>query len=169
MSHVVFQTAQIMPLKTLSSSSSSSKVVAGGPYLPPVAGKKLARSRRGVLVLKAFSSSSSSSSSAVVEGDSSSSVSLLERCLVAPPAVSSSSSSMLSPVMKGQYGAFGAVTLEKGKLDTSQKQSQFSPEVLSFFLTSISVWLLRVYQNYLRHYTFSHISELFGDKKKNLC
>uniref|UniRef100_A0A7N2LM74 Uncharacterized protein n=1 Tax=Quercus lobata TaxID=97700 RepID=A0A7N2LM74_QUELO len=125
-----------MPIKTLSSSSSSSKVVAGGPYLPPVAGKKLARSRRGVLVLKAFSSSSSSSS-AVVEGDfsSSSSVSLLERCLVAPPALSdiavsssSSSSSMLSPVMKGQYGAFGAVTLEKGKLDMSQKQSQSSPE-----------------------------------------
>ncbi|KAL4597584.1 hypothetical protein ACB092_11G001100 [Castanea dentata] len=126
MSHAVFQMAQIMPIKTLSSSSSSSssKVVAGGPYLPPVVGKKLARSRRGVLVLKAFSSSSSSS--AVVEGDSS--VSLLERCLVAPPAVSSSSSSMLSPVMKGQYGAFGAVTLEKGKLDTSQKQSQSSPE-----------------------------------------
>ncbi|KAK7834181.1 protein reticulata-related 1 [Quercus suber] len=130
MSHAVFQTAQIMPIKTLSSSSSSSKGVAGGPYLPPVAGKKLVRSRRGVLVLKAFSSSSSSSSSsAVVEGDSSSSVSLLERCLVAPPAVSSSSSSMLSPVMKGQYGAFGAVTLEKGKLDTSQKQSQSSPEL----------------------------------------
>ena len=148
-----------MPIKTLSSSSLSSKVVAGGPYLPPVAVKKIARRRRGVLVLIAFSSSSSSS--AVVEGDSSSSVSLLERCLVAPPAVSSSSSSssMLSPVMKGQYGAFGAVTLEKGKLDTSQKQSQSSPEVLLslflFFLTSISVWLLRVFQNYLRHYTFS--------------
>uniref|UniRef100_A0A7N2MRG8 Uncharacterized protein n=1 Tax=Quercus lobata TaxID=97700 RepID=A0A7N2MRG8_QUELO len=69
-------------------------------------------------------SSSSSSSLAVVEGDSS--VSLLERCLVAPLAVSSSS--MLSPVMKGQYCAFGAVTLEKGKLDMSQKQSQTSPE-----------------------------------------
>ena len=149
-------------------------MVAGGPYLPPVAGKKFARSRRGVLVLLAFSSSSSSS--AVVEGDSSSSsssVSLLERCLVAPPAVSSSSSSMLSPVMKGQYGAFGAVTLEKGKLDMSQKQSQSSPEVLlslflSFFLTSISVWLLRVFQNYLRHYTthLVYVSELFGDKRK---
>ena len=145
-------------------------MVAGGPYLPPVAGKKFARSRRGVLVLLAFSSSSSSS--AVVEGDSSSSVSLLERCLVAPPAVSSSSSSMLSPVMKGQYGAFGAVTLEKGKLDMSQKQSQSSPEVLLslflFFLTSISVWLLRVFQNYLRHYTthLVYVSELFGDKRK---
>ena len=151
-----------MPIKTLSSSSLSSKVVAGDPYLPPVAVKKIGRRRRGVLVLIAFSSSSSSS--AVVEGDSSSSVSLLERCLVVPPAVSSSSSSsssssMLSPVMKGQYGAFGAVTLEKGKLDTSQKQSQSSPEVLLslflFFLTSISVWLLGVFQNYLRHYTFS--------------
>ena len=138
MSRAVFQTAQIMPMKTLS----SSKVVIGGPYLPPVAGKKLARSRRGVLVLKAFSSSSSS---AVVDGDSSSSVSLLEGCLVAPPAVSSSSSSMLSPVMKGQYGAFGAVTLEKGKLDMSQKQSQSSPEaLLSLFLSNI-LWGLNVY------------------------
>ena len=63
----------------------------------------------------------------------------MECCLVAPPAVSSSSSSsMLSPVMKGQYGAFGAVTLEKGELDMSQKQSQSIPEVLlSLVLSNI--------------------------------
>ncbi|KAF2293772.1 hypothetical protein GH714_004609 [Hevea brasiliensis] len=31
--------------------------------------------------------------------------------------------------MKGKYGAFGTVTLEKGKLDLSQKESKVSPEV----------------------------------------
>ena len=122
-----------MPIKTLS----SSKPKAVAPYLPavnPVAGKL---ARRGVTVK--VSASSSSSSSAVVEGESSS-MGFLERCFVAPPATggsglpsSSSSSAVLhNPVMKGQYGAFGAVTLEKGKLDMSKKQSQFSPEVIFF-------------------------------------
>lgn len=36
---------------------------------------------------------------------------------------------MMAPVMKGQYGAFGAVTLEKSKLDLSQKTTKSSPEV----------------------------------------
>ncbi|XP_027343398.1 protein RETICULATA-RELATED 1, chloroplastic-like isoform X2 [Abrus precatorius] len=45
----------------------------------------------------------------------------LERCFAAPSAP--------SPSMKGQYGAFGAVTLEKSKLDLTQKQSQSSPEL----------------------------------------
>lgn len=31
--------------------------------------------------------------------------------------------------MKGQHGAFGAVTLEKSKLDLSQKSTKSSPEV----------------------------------------
>lgn len=63
----------------------------------------------------------------------------LERCFAAsqdsdPPSCSSSSSSwlasgMMAPVMKGQYGAFGAVTLEKSKLDLSQKTTKSSPEV----------------------------------------
>lgn len=44
------------------------------------------------------------------------------------------------PVMKGQYGAFGAVTLEKGKLDMTQKQSKSSPEVS---LTLISLLCFR--------------------------
>nr|XP_019708176.1 protein RETICULATA-RELATED 1, chloroplastic [Elaeis guineensis] len=62
----------------------------------------------------------------------------LERCFAAspdsdPPSCSSSSSSLLvsgvmAPVMKGQYGAFGAVTLEKSKLDLSQKTTQSSAE-----------------------------------------
>ena len=71
------------------------------------------------------------SSSALVDGDS---VALLERCFLAEPAsVPSSSASATSfPVMKGKYGSFGAVTLEKSKLDTSQKQSKSSPEVCVF-------------------------------------
>ncbi|EHA8589442.1 putative protein RETICULATA-RELATED 1, chloroplastic [Cocos nucifera] len=62
----------------------------------------------------------------------------LERCFASSPdfdrpSCSSSSSSLLAsgvmaPVMKGQYGAFGAVTLEKSKLDLSQKTTQSSPE-----------------------------------------
>lgn len=76
------------------------------------------------------SSPTSSSSSGLVDGDS---IALLERCFVVPPASGCApASSSLGPVMKGQYGAFGAVTLEKGKLDTSQKQSQSSPEVSVF-------------------------------------
>ncbi|XP_059455268.1 protein RETICULATA-RELATED 1, chloroplastic-like [Corylus avellana] len=117
MSHAVFHTAQFMPIKTL---ASKPKV---GPFLPvvhPVADKMC---RRG-LVLRA----SASSSSAQVGGDS---VGLLERCFVAPPTPGGSDSAsavMVAPVMKGQYGALGSVTLEKGKLDMSQKQSQSSPE-----------------------------------------
>ncbi|XP_068664133.1 protein RETICULATA-RELATED 1, chloroplastic-like [Aristolochia californica] len=41
---------------------------------------------------------------------------------------SASSSAMLAPVMKEKYGAFGAVTLEKSKLDMSQKTMTSSPE-----------------------------------------
>lgn len=74
---------------------------------------------------------------------------LLERCYevsLSPGglSLSSSSSSIMAPVMKGQYGAFGGVTLEKSKLDMTQKQSTSSPEVclyrfrfVSFLLTLI--------------------------------
>ena len=71
-----------------------------------------------------------SSSSLIDGGDS---VASLERCFLAPPAPvesGSSGSGEVGTVMKGgKYGAFGAVTLEKGKLDMSQKQSTSSPEV----------------------------------------
>ncbi|KAE9610354.1 hypothetical protein Lalb_Chr07g0185721 [Lupinus albus] len=82
---------------------------------------------RRVFVLKAFSEA------AEVENDNAS-VSLLERCFVTPlslgnGSVSLTSSPGLSPVMKGQYGALGSVTLEKSKLDTSQKQTKSSPEL----------------------------------------
>ncbi|KAL0357140.1 UNVERIFIED_CONTAM: hypothetical protein Scaly_1399700 [Sesamum calycinum] len=59
----------------------------------------------------------------------------LERCFQAsPPAAdapssTSSSSADFGPVMKGKYGAFGAVTLEKSKLDLTQKQTKSSPEL----------------------------------------
>lgn len=104
-----------MPIKTLSSKPKVSPLL---PAAHPVAGKM---ARRG-LVIKA----SASSSSPVVEGDS---VILLERCFMAPPAASAA---IISPVMKGEYGSLGAVTLEKGKLDMSQKQSKSSPEVCFF-------------------------------------
>ncbi|KAL6328691.1 hypothetical protein AAG906_003376 [Vitis piasezkii] len=56
------------------------------------------------------------SSSALVDGDS---VALLERCFLADSA---------SVPYERKYGSFGAVTLEKSKLDLSQKQSRLSPE-----------------------------------------
>ncbi|KAJ0014272.1 hypothetical protein Pint_20857 [Pistacia integerrima] len=68
-------------------------------------------------------------SASVIDGGESS-VAGLERCYTAPSALASSSRVEFGPVMKGgQYGAFGAVTLEKGKLDLTQKQSQPSPEL----------------------------------------
>lgn len=88
------------------------------PVAHPVAGKL---SRRGLVV-----KGSASSSLAFLEGDS---FGLLERCFAAPLAFSKV---MASPVMKGQYGSLGSVTLEKGKLDLSKKQSQSSPEVCFF-------------------------------------
>ncbi|CAI0375737.1 unnamed protein product [Linum tenue] len=69
-------------------------------------------------------SSSSSSSSSIIDGGGD--VALLERCFVAPPAPVEGE---FGPVMKGKFGSLGAVTLEKGKLDLSQKQSQSAPEV----------------------------------------
>lgn len=68
-------------------------------------------------------------SAPVVDGGESS-VAGLERCYAAPSASACGSSLEFGPVMKGgQHGAFGAVTLEKGKLDLTQKQSQSSPEL----------------------------------------
>ncbi|KAE8671136.1 hypothetical protein F3Y22_tig00111993pilonHSYRG00121 [Hibiscus syriacus] len=69
------------------------------------------------------------SSSSLIEGGESS-VAALERCFLAPPAPMVSGSGEVGPVMKvGKYGAFGAVTLEKGKIDLSKKQSTSNPEV----------------------------------------
>lgn len=60
----------------------------------------------------------------------------LERCFFisldsGPPSCSSAVAPAVapSPVMKGEYGAFGSVTLEKSKLDLSKKSTKSSPEV----------------------------------------
>ncbi|GAB4847825.1 hypothetical protein Ancab_026886 [Ancistrocladus abbreviatus] len=122
MSHTAFQRAQIMPINT----QIPNKPLPLKPLLPvttsPVAGKF----RKGYIAISA-----SVSSPAVDFGDS---ITHLERCLVAPPPAdtpcssSPSSSTSSFPVMNGQYGAFGAVTLEKSKLDLTQKQTKSSPE-----------------------------------------
>ncbi|RVW79800.1 hypothetical protein CK203_047648 [Vitis vinifera] len=121
MSHSVFapQIMPVAPTKTIYSSN---------PLLPihtlsslrPAAASASAFAKRRSLAVRA-------SSSALVDGDS---VALLERCFLADSASvpSSSASAMPLPVMKGKYGSFGAVTLEKSKLDLSQKQSRLSPE-----------------------------------------
>ncbi|KAJ6818534.1 protein RETICULATA-RELATED 1, chloroplastic [Iris pallida] len=60
-------------------------------------------------------------------GPSSDQSQALERCLAisasAPP------SAPAAPTMKSGYGAFGAVTLEKSKLDLTQKTTRTSPEI----------------------------------------
>ncbi|GMH25082.1 hypothetical protein Nepgr_026925 [Nepenthes gracilis] len=115
MSHTVFQTAQIMPINTqIPNKSHPLKPLL--PFTHPVASK--------------FRVVRASLSSCTVDADS---FAHLERCFVASPqadspCLTSSSSAACSPIMKGQYGALGAVTLEKSKLDLSQKQSKSSPE-----------------------------------------
>ncbi|XP_015943655.1 protein RETICULATA-RELATED 1, chloroplastic [Arachis duranensis] len=117
MSHAVFHTAQIMPMNShVNANTLSSK-----PSLPPL--PFIHHRRRRFLPIRA------SASPAEVDSDS---VSMLERCFAAPAASNSSSpssSASLGPVMKGQYGSLGAVTLEKSKLDTTQKQTKSSPEL----------------------------------------
>uniref|UniRef100_A0A803LJX0 Uncharacterized protein n=1 Tax=Chenopodium quinoa TaxID=63459 RepID=A0A803LJX0_CHEQI len=102
----------------------------------PIAGKS-----RKTLFIRDFLSSTPSP----VDGDSS--IGHLERCLGVSSAPSdssasatSSSSGMFAPSMKGKYGAFGAVTLEKSKLDMTQKQTLSSPEILiiaGFYLSGL--------------------------------
>ncbi|XP_022855107.1 protein RETICULATA-RELATED 1, chloroplastic-like isoform X1 [Olea europaea var. sylvestris] len=124
MSHAVFQTAQIMPVAPITKTLSSKPLLPAGlhwsPVAPPIAGKL----RKSSVTTKA--------SYAVVDGDV---IAGLERCFQASPAADFPSASPLGyvdfgPVMKGgQYGAFGAVTLEKSKLDLTQKQTKSSPEL----------------------------------------
>ncbi|OIW17912.1 hypothetical protein TanjilG_19881 [Lupinus angustifolius] len=108
----------------LSLKPSSLPLPTHGLILLPV--NPAAKLRLRVLTVKAFSEA------AEVESGNGS-VSSLERCFVAPssPATGSALSSSLAgsgTVMKGQYGALGSVTLEKSKLDTTQKQTKSSPE-----------------------------------------
>ncbi|XP_019461853.1 PREDICTED: protein RETICULATA-RELATED 1, chloroplastic-like [Lupinus angustifolius] len=109
----------------LSLKPSSLPLPTHGLILLPV--NPAAKLRLRVLTVKAFSEA------AEVESGNGS-VSSLERCFVAPssPATGSALSSSLAgsgTVMKGQYGALGSVTLEKSKLDTTQKQTKSSPEL----------------------------------------
>ncbi|KAJ8754941.1 hypothetical protein K2173_015453 [Erythroxylum novogranatense] len=129
MSHLLFQTTHIpnnnfdfnrrhrflLPVKNKKSQISVSKS-SFRRFLLPVKDKK-----SQISVIK--SSSALDGSQSCRNGE------YLERCYLASP--SSSSFSDHAPIMKGgsKYGAFGAVTLEKGKLDLSQKQSTSSPEV----------------------------------------
>ncbi|XP_071931203.1 uncharacterized protein [Coffea arabica] len=132
MSHSNFQTAQIMPIKTIPSTQTlSSKISLLPPStvpLYPLPSQAAAVKLCKPLLIKASSTSSSSSSGLVdrVGGT----VPHLERCFQALPAVDSAAASLSSsPVMKKDYGAFGAVTLEKSKLDMTQKQAKSSPEL----------------------------------------
>ncbi|MQM17375.1 hypothetical protein Taro_050349 [Colocasia esculenta] len=97
--------------------------------LPPTCGGRLvlparprlkaARRPRAVTVV---ASAAAASPSGAVNADDRAA---LERCFAAAFA---SSSECSLPTMKGQYGAFGAATLEKSKLDLSQKSTKSSPE-----------------------------------------
>ncbi|EEF30956.1 conserved hypothetical protein [Ricinus communis] len=136
MSHFVFGTAQIPTTTTTSKTT---------PLKPPIpqlcprqqlqllqlpAVQVVSYKQRRSLAIKCASSSSS-----VIDGGCGESVAALERCFIAPDAsppvdLGSSSRGEFVPVMKGsKFGAFGAVTLEKGKLDLTQKESKVSPEV----------------------------------------
>jgi hypothetical protein len=123
MPHFVLQTAQI-PTPT-TKTTLSLKPTFPIPQLCHL--RRRVRSNRN-LDLKC-SSSSSSSSCPMIDGGGDS-VAALERCFSAPPAPVVGD---FGPVMKGKFGSLGAVTLEKGKLDMSQKQSQSTPEVYCSF------------------------------------
>ncbi|PKI39255.1 hypothetical protein CRG98_040311 [Punica granatum] len=130
MAHAVFQTAQIMPINTQTKipiSLSPLPPPSLRPQLPPPG--KL--HRRGYAAAVRCSASPSAPVPLVDDGGGGGGgedcVRMLERCFQAP--CSSSGSGEVGPVMKGQYGAFGAVTLEKSKLDMSQKQTKSSPEL----------------------------------------
>ncbi|XP_039037913.1 protein RETICULATA-RELATED 1, chloroplastic-like [Hibiscus syriacus] len=112
MSHIVFQASPLPKTLLLKL------------RLPPPAHPSSCRFKKSLTVR--------CSSSSLIDGDDSS-VATLERCFSEPPApveLGSSGSSEVGPVMKGgKHGAFGAVTLEKGKLDLTQKHTTSSPEL----------------------------------------
>ncbi|KAK8518644.1 hypothetical protein V6N12_011891 [Hibiscus sabdariffa] len=111
MSHIVFQGSPLPKTFLLK------------PSLPPPAHPLSGKLKKNLTVR--------CSSFPLIDGVDSSAA--LERCFSASPspvALGSSGSGEVGPVMKGgQYGAFGAVTLEKGKLDLTQKQTTSSPEL----------------------------------------
>lgn len=127
MTHGVFQMAQIMPITT------QTKIPTSPPLLWPRPPRQQlpvpSKLRRRVRALARRFRASYAPAPPVDDGRrwTVHSMKVLERCYQAP--CSWSGSGELGPVMKGQYGALGAVTLEKSKLDLSQKQAKSSPEV----------------------------------------
>uniref|UniRef100_A0ACD5Y5Q0 Uncharacterized protein n=1 Tax=Avena sativa TaxID=4498 RepID=A0ACD5Y5Q0_AVESA len=90
--------------------------------------------RRGFGLTVSACASSAASPSATGRGDRSEAASSLERCLAASATSAvapAAASPRAPPTMKGgkQYGAFGAVTLEKAKLDLSQRKKKIMPEL----------------------------------------
>lgn len=156
MSHTIFPSSQITPVipstKTLSSGIiflPSTTNLRRSPSLP-------VKLRKSVFDVKA-------SFSPPIDGTDAA-ASNLERCFEAPAYSDSPSSSGLSyysppvmyaPVMKKELSSFGTVTLEKAKLDTSQKQTKSSPEVCFpfsvLFCCLWSPWLFAptIFINYL--------------------
>ncbi|KAL5704276.1 hypothetical protein ACHQM5_022726 [Ranunculus cassubicifolius] len=97
---------------------------------PLIESHRVRRSLSSCDISRKFQVIKASSSSSIVDGDSS--VASLERCFRDSPDLVSAGSTktMYAPVMKGgQYGAFGAVTLEKSKLDMTKPETKSSPEV----------------------------------------
>lgn len=127
MSRTIFQTVSVSPIPACNNSSSSSKL----PLLPSRV--SFFRPFRVPIKLRIRSFVVKASSSVVVDDDA---IEGLERCFVNDSSSATSSSGVLyGPVMKGgQFGAFGATTLEKSKLDLTQKQTKSSPEVCLFNL-----------------------------------
>lgn len=97
--------------------------------------------RRGLGLAVSACASSAASPSAAGRGDRSEAASSLERCLAASApsaAAPAAAPPRAPPAMKGgkQYGAFGAVTLEKAKLDLSQRKKKIMPEVANPVISS---------------------------------
>uniref|UniRef100_A0A6M2F5R4 Protein RETICULATA-RELATED 1, chloroplastic n=1 Tax=Populus davidiana TaxID=266767 RepID=A0A6M2F5R4_9ROSI len=125
MSHFVFQTTQIPT--TTTKTTLTLKPTSPIPQLCHLRGTRKRVNHNHTIKC---SSSSSSSSCPTIDGGGDS-VAGLERCFLAPsaPVLNSSPKGDFGPVMKGKFGSLGAVTLEKSKLDLTQKQSQSTPEV----------------------------------------
>ncbi|KAF9690210.1 hypothetical protein SADUNF_Sadunf01G0171900 [Salix dunnii] len=126
MSHFVFHTTQIPATTT-----KTTLTLKPSSPIPQLCHLRNTRKRvNHNHTIKCSSSSSSSSSCPTIDGGGDS-VAGLERCFLAPPApaLNSSPKGDFGPVMKGKFGSLGSVTLEKSKLDLTQKQSQSTPEL----------------------------------------
>lgn len=150
MSHFMFQTTPVptTAAKALSSASSSSTLAAPRYSTSYPVGVRVRRKNMPITC---------SVPSPLIDGGDHSVV-LLERCYKAPSALPSGSTAEYGPLMKGgQYGAFGAVTLEKGKLDTTQQQSETTPEVCNCYFCCCCCCCFQ-FQNSLNFFSFFYLS-----------